>query len=97
VRRVVVRSEAESEAADAYEWYESRQQGLGERFIATVRDVVAQVGETPTAFPVIEKGARRARVFGFPYSVYFEVFDETVVVLAIFHGRRSPRRWRERA
>ncbi|OQX66616.1 MAG: hypothetical protein B6A08_19600 [Sorangiineae bacterium NIC37A_2] len=48
------------------------------------------------AFPVVEGRARRARIFGFPYSVFFEDRGDLVVVLAVFHARRDPGGWGRR-
>jgi hypothetical protein len=33
----------------------------------------------------------------FPYGVYFIVESETLIVIAVTHGKRHPRRWRDRA
>jgi hypothetical protein len=32
----------------------------------------------------------------FPYAVYFRPIGDEIVVLALMHGRRLPRRWRSR-
>ena len=39
---------------------------------------------------------RRALVRRFPYAIYFRPVSDEVVVLAVMHGRRLPRRWRSR-
>jgi plasmid stabilization system protein ParE len=33
----------------------------------------------------------------FPYSVFYRVEADRIVVLAVFHGRRNPRIWQARA
>jgi plasmid stabilization system protein ParE len=33
----------------------------------------------------------------FPYTIYFRVRAEHVIVIAVFHVRRNPMIWRERA
>ena len=40
--------------------------------------------------------ARRAPVRRFPYSVFYKVEPERVVVISVFHGRRDPKVWQER-
>jgi plasmid stabilization system protein ParE len=96
VRDIVVLAEAEAEATDAYSWYESQRVGLGDQFLVAVRETIGFIQETPLAFPVADRRARRARVFGFPYSVYFEDRGNCIVVLAVFHARRHPHHWRRR-
>ncbi len=39
---------------------------------------------------------RKARVPRFPYVVYYVPLTEVIVVIAILHGRRDPRRWQTR-
>jgi hypothetical protein len=35
----------------------------------------------------------RALLRKFPYSIFYFVFDDTVVVLACFHMKRDPQDW----
>jgi plasmid stabilization system protein ParE len=32
----------------------------------------------------------------FPYAIYFHAMPDEIVVLAVIHGRRHPRRWQSR-
>jgi hypothetical protein len=36
---------------------------------------------------------RRARHRRFPYSVFYVIRDDLIDVLAVYHGRRRPRRF----
>jgi plasmid stabilization system protein ParE len=38
-----------------------------------------------------------AQVRRFPYSVFYSVESEQIVVLAVFHARRDPAIWKGRA
>ena len=93
--RVVFRPQAEDEAIQAHDWYESRRGGLGREFGQALDRLVARITSNPLAFPRVYGEIRRATFARFPYAVYFRVADETVVVLAI-HGRRDPARWLRR-
>jgi hypothetical protein len=35
---------------EAYKWYEERSEGLGEKFIASVRQTMEKIGEHPLLF-----------------------------------------------
>ena len=52
--------------------------------------------DNPRRFPVVHRGTRRLLLKSFPYSIYYRVQSETVVVLAFFHGSRDPRLWQAR-
>jgi plasmid stabilization system protein ParE len=83
--------EAAAELSDAFEWYESRSPGLGRRFVDAATDTLHRACEAPLSFPVAQDFLRSARVFGFPYSLYFADDQGIIVVYAIFHERRNPR------
>ena len=52
----------------------------------------------PRQFPVVYKSIRRALLRRFPYALMFVIeADETLTVIACFHGSRDPARWRKRA
>jgi plasmid stabilization system protein ParE len=51
----------------------------------------------PRQFPVVHKKARRALLRHFPYAlVYVIEADDTLTVVACFHGSRDPAHWQGR-
>ena len=46
--------------ASAYDWYQGRGQGLGERFLDAFDACVEAICENPRAFPVIHGEIRRS-------------------------------------
>jgi plasmid stabilization system protein ParE len=94
---VVIRPEAEADLAEAYQWYEEKRPGLGERWLLSVEAALSAIQRFPESFPVVHQHVRRALLRRFPYGVFYVVEGSAVVVLAVFHCRRDPRRWQERA
>jgi plasmid stabilization system protein ParE len=88
--------EANEDLLEARAWYENIRLQLGERFALAVAATVEAVAERPLQFPVVYRDRRRAGVRRFPYGIFFELQEHRVVVIACFHGRRDPRRWRPR-
>jgi plasmid stabilization system protein ParE len=83
---------------DAQDWYENEAPGLGRRFRAAVDSVIQRMSANPYQFPVIYKNVHRALLRRFPYALMFVVeADETLTVIACFHGSRDPEHWRKRA
>jgi plasmid stabilization system protein ParE len=74
-------------------WYDRGSVDLGNRFIDAVLAVIATAREHPDRFPVVRKGVRGARCRRFPYRVYYEPFADRIIVLAVYHTARDPRRW----
>jgi plasmid stabilization system protein ParE len=94
--RLVFRPEAEAELLGARAWYEGERVGLGAIFAAAVETTVTAILQNPLAYPRVKGDTRRALVRRFPYAVYFRPIGDEIVVLALMHGRRLPRRWRSR-
>ena len=89
---------ARAELIDAQDWYENEVPGLGWRFRAAVEAVIELVSTNPRQFSVVHKSIRRALLRRFPYALMFVIeADESLTVIACFHGSRDPAHWRKRA
>jgi toxin ParE1/3/4 len=98
--KVVFHVEALRDLREAADWYANESvQEQGMRLLQLVDEKVEEIVEAPASFPLDPKRpwARRARILGWPYAVVFAVReDETIVVLALAHGRRRPGYWGRR-
>ena len=92
---IVFRPQAEAEALEVRQWYDSRRPGLGQEFGQALYLLVARIAASPLIFPRVHTETRRAVFSRFPYAVYFRLDKEAVVVLAI-QGRKHPSRWKRR-
>ena len=91
-----VRSEAEAEIQEAYQWYETQRLGLGDEFLVAVREALAAVERSPRLYPIVRGSVRRALVSHFPYSILYLAEPENTTVMACFHWKRNPQRWYSR-
>jgi plasmid stabilization system protein ParE len=93
---IVWTPEANEDLLDGRAWYDNIRPELGERIALAVEATVDSIAEHPLQFPVVYRNRRRLGVRRFPYSIFFELQEHRVVVIACFHGRRNPRRWQSR-
>jgi len=93
---VVFRPQAESEVTSARQWYEEHRAGLGAKFADALDDVVGRIVANPSEFPAVHGEIRRAVMRQFPYGIYFRMHAQTIVIIAVMHGRRHPSRWQSR-
>jgi plasmid stabilization system protein ParE len=93
-RRVVLSIEAFAHVAEAFSWYQRERAGLGWEFDADLQRTFALLVERPEAAPEVHRGLRRALLQRFPYVVYYQSQADAVLVRAVLHTRRRPRRWR---
>ena len=95
-RRLVLQPEADAELLEAMQYYELRKAGLRDEFFLAVDDALSAIRRRPESFPLVHADVRRALVRRFPYGVYYFVDDHDIIVIAIFHGKRNPKTWRDR-
>jgi toxin ParE1/3/4 len=93
---VVLRHKARAEFDAAVDWYEQQNAGLGTKFVDQVQAVFDRISATPELHAKIYREVRRALVRRFPYSVYYRIKADRVVVLAVFHNKRNPNIWKSR-
>jgi plasmid stabilization system protein ParE len=93
---LLYRPEAADEVERAYIWYERQRNGLGDEYLAELRRSERKIQESPFTYAVIHRDTRRFLLHRFPYQLLYRVVDGRVVVVACFHGRRSPKSWRAR-
>ena len=93
---LIIRPEAEAEMIDAFDWYEERVSGLGSEFLLAVDAAFRDMLHNPCQYPFVHKKIRRVLLRRFPYEVFFVTEANRVVVIAVFHAKRNPRRWQER-
>lgn len=95
--QLVIRPEAESDLIEAYRWYEERRQGLGLEFLLSVEASFGSVQRSPELYPIVYKEVRRVLTQRFPFGVYYLSGRERIVILAVFHVRRDPEKWKKRS
>jgi toxin ParE1/3/4 len=98
--RVVVRPEIEQDLADAADWYNSREDGLGNRFIAEVLEVMDAIASNPLLRSRRQprKNIRWRYPESFPYRIIYKVneLDRSVIIAAVVHAARHDRHWKKR-
>jgi len=92
-----LRPEAERDLSDAAIWYEAQLAGLGHRFLDEVENAFSAIAEAPRRYPVVHKSMRRMLIRRFPFGVYYRIEKSAIVVLAVMHASRNPRRWKGRS
>ena len=94
--RVDLRPEAEADIEEAATWYEAQREGLGDEFLNEMLSIFETISENPNLFPIVHRDSHRALIHRFPFGIYYRIEEESIVVVAIMHGSRHPRRWQKR-
>jgi len=84
------------EARGAYLWYYERNKSAAKAFLAEIDRAVQKIQEAPRRWPSYIAGSRRFLLRRFPFSVVYTAEKNSVVIVAVAHGRRLPGYWKER-
>ena len=93
---VEILPEAEAEIREAFLWYFARSPIAADAFRTETLEAIDQLGTDALMWSEDEDAIRRHILRHFPYTVFYEIRGNTVMVLAVAHQRRRPGYWRER-
>jgi uncharacterized glyoxalase superfamily protein PhnB len=84
--------------AQAVDWYNEKQSGLGDRLLNNVRKQTEKLSTSALHFAVKYDDVRCMYIEKFPYLVHYRVNEltQTVKVEALFHTSRNPKIWKKR-
>lgn len=75
---------------EAASYLEKQQIGLGRQLLSRVKETEQRIRADPSSYEKVRRNVHRCRVKQFPYSMYFAVESESVLILALaHHSRRS--------
>jgi len=91
--KLFVTSDAEQDADEVAEFYESKQPELGDKFIEELYKKLELLKQHPEMYAKFEKEIRRGNLKDFPYSFYYEndMPEELVNVLGVFAQAKNPK------
>lgn len=93
---VILRPAADADIQATHDELEQLQAGLGDRFVARVREVLERIEAMPEMYGLVWQDVRAARLKQFRHVVYYVAFPDRVEVLAVIHGSRDASAWRSR-
>ena len=84
---------ARNEILDAWEWYEDRQEGLGDRFIKQINLKIKKIVQTPERYPEKKSSFREAKIEVFPYLLIYKIANrkKVITIISVFHMSRNPK------
>ncbi len=87
---VTLRKAAERDVIAAQVWYERQETGLGSRFRECVDEAIGRLRIAPDRYPYANHRFRRILVRRpFPYTLYFAIEPDRIVVVACLHEKRN--------
>jgi toxin ParE1/3/4 len=98
--QVFSRPEAANDVIEVANWYDTRGEGLGDRFIDEFLAVLDALSRNPLLHSRRHprKNIRWRYPKSFPYRIIYEVIEKEklVIVAAVLHAARHEREWKRR-
>jgi plasmid stabilization system protein ParE len=90
----IISTRAQKEIAVSWEWYEERQQGLGDRFVKEIVARLRDIEKNPDKYPTRYKSYKEASLPIFPFILIYRVAKgkKTIRLLSVFHTSRNPKK-----
>ncbi|MBK7129472.1 MAG: hypothetical protein IPM74_06840 [Crocinitomicaceae bacterium] len=90
--KIIILEQAITEIADSCLYYNKRVPGLGFDFEDEVFELLELIKDNPLLFPVKFVNFHEAVVTRFPFVITYEVCEKQIIVTAVFHVKRHPRK-----
>lgn len=76
-------------------WYNSKQRGLGKRFIHEVRATISIIKKNPNLCAIRFENVRTALTEVFPYMIHYFIDENRseIIITAVLHTSRDPQIW----
>lgn len=89
-------SEASVDIKEYTTWYRNISPSLSIRFISQLYDGFAKIVDNPDAWFNLAPRVRRYKLPNFPYLILFFKEADYIIVFAVIHEKRSPKKWKRR-
>lgn len=87
---LILKEEANLEIIDSYLYYESKSDGLGDKFLNHLEIHFDRIRKNPKHYQIKRKPYREAFIKKFPFLIIYEIIEKQVVVYAVFNTHRNP-------
>jgi len=87
---------ATQELIDSSEYYETKSEGLGHKFLEQIESSLSKIVEDPKAWRKISTNVRKCLVNRFPYNLLYVIEKQRILIVAVMPTRRRPKYWGNR-
>ena len=94
--RVEFHPAAQAESEDAQTWYEERSLLAAAGFLRELSDAIRRAVDSPDRYPTAVAGTRRVMLDRFPFTVFYRMQSDALLVVAVAHHKRRPGYWKTR-
>lgn len=94
--RYILSPFAEEDLDAIHEWYQQCDENVFKRFDKAISEKLTSILSNPHQNPIIHRDIRRAVMKKFPYSIFYQIIEDRIIILSVLHHKRNPRVWKKR-
>jgi plasmid stabilization system protein ParE len=90
----ILSTRAQKEIIQAWEWYEERQQSLGNRFLKEVINKIRLIEQNPERYATRYKSYKETTVPVFPFLIIYSLNHKkkSIRIVSVFHTSLNPKK-----
>ena len=94
--RLIITMSARIDIENSAEWYSLQKDNLERDFLQEIENTINNIASNPYQYFQILKNIRRANVNRFPFSIFFSILGNEIIIFSVFHQSRNPLKWKEK-
>lgn len=87
---IVISQNALNDLIASKKYYNQQVDNLGIRFENEIFRILNIIENNPFIFPVKYLNIRVALALKFPYMIPYEIINDTILILSVYHTKREP-------
>ncbi|MEC4003865.1 type II toxin-antitoxin system RelE/ParE family toxin [Flavobacterium sp. SUN052] len=87
--KIVIIDEAKLDYKKSLKWYKDINPKLADRFNTSFKESLALIKKNPLHFQIRYNDVRLIMITKFPYLIHFTVYENLIVIKAIYHSSRD--------
>jgi toxin ParE1/3/4 len=86
---LLVRPEAERDLAQARDWYDRKNPGLGDEFLDEIARAMRELELNPQLPRLYFLNFRRVLLRRFPFKLFYQVIGDRVIIFRVVHAKQD--------
>ena len=96
MKRIIILPFAEEDIRDSVKYYSENEKNLDKQFLKIIDQAFRLISENPQTFPEVKLNIRKFVVKNFPFNIFYTFEKDSIFILAVFHMKRDPKKWKKR-
>lgn len=88
--KLLISQNAFQELKESQDYYNLQQENLGNIFKNDIQKAINSIQNFPNLYPNITETIKRCLLHRFPFSIFYSVHKDTIIILSIAHQHRKP-------